>query len=74
MGVSREHRKRGFGRSLLNRFMDEARGKGSRRVSLDTDPCLVPAIELYLSMGFKPEGVAKNPYGLELIVYSRDVL
>jgi len=24
-------------------------------------------------MGFKPEGVAKNPYGLELIVYSRDI-
>jgi ribosomal protein S18 acetylase RimI-like enzyme len=73
LGVSLEHRRRGVGRSLLTRFIEEARGRGSRRVSLDTDPSLVPAVELYLGMGFKPEGVAKNPYGLELIVYSRDI-
>ena len=72
-GDSLEHRRRGVGRSLLTRFMEEARGRGLCRVSLDTDPSLVPSVELYLSMGFKPEGVAKNPYGLELIVYSRDI-
>jgi len=73
MGVSRDHRRRGVGRSLLTRFIEEARGRGSRKVSLDTDPRLVPAVKLYLGMGFKSEGVAKNPYGLELIVYSKDI-
>jgi len=73
MGVSREHRRRGVGRSLLTRFMEEARGRGSRRVSLDTDPSLVPAVELYLGMGFASEGIAKNSYGLEFIVYSKDI-
>jgi ribosomal protein S18 acetylase RimI-like enzyme len=73
MGVPREHRRRGIGRSLLIRFMEEARGRGSRKVSLDTDPRLVPAVGLYLGMGFKSEGIAKNPYGLELTVYSKDI-
>ena len=53
--------------------MGVGEGRGSRRVSLDTDSSLVPAVELYLGMGFKPEGIAKNPYGLELIVYSKDI-
>jgi ribosomal protein S18 acetylase RimI-like enzyme len=73
MGVSQEHRRRGVGRSLLTRFIEESRGRGSRKVSLDTDPRLVPAVELYLGMGFTSEGVVKNPYGLELVVYSKDI-
>ncbi len=73
MGVSRGHRRRGVGRSLLTKFIEESRRRGSRKVSLDTDPRLVPAVELYLGMGFTSEGIVKNPYGLELIVYSKDI-
>jgi len=73
MGVSRGHRRRGVGRSLLTRFIEESRGRGSLKVSLDTDPRLVPAVELYLGMGFTSEGIAKNPYGLELVVYSKEI-
>ena len=73
MGVSKGYRRRGVGRSLLARFIEESRGRGSNKVGLDTDPRLVPAVGLYLSMGFKPEGIAMNPYGLELVVYSKDI-
>lgn len=71
LGVSPDHRRRGVGESLLARFIEESRKNGSIKISLDTDPRLVPAIKLYEKMGFKTEGITKNPYGLDLIIYSK---
>ena len=73
LGVKPAHRRKGVGRSLLARFIEESRKKGSHKVSLDTDPRLIPAVRLYESMGFFTEGFAKNPYGLELVIYSKDI-
>ncbi len=73
LGVKQAHRRRGVGRSLLSRVIEESRSRGSGKVSLDTDPCLVPAVRLYESMGFVVEGTAENPYGLQLVVYSLDI-
>jgi len=73
LGVKPAHRGRGVGRSLLARFIEESWSRGSSRVSLDTDPRLVPAVRLYESMGFVVEGTTENPYGLRLVVYSLDI-
>jgi len=60
LGVKPAYRRRGVGRSLLSRFIEESRRRGSGKVSLDTDPRLVPAVRLYESMGFVVEGTAEN--------------
>ena len=73
MGVISSSRGKGLGRSLLYRFIDESREKGAGKISLDTDPGLVPAINLYKSAGFVKEGTVMNPHGMELILYSKDL-
>lgn len=73
LGVVPAFRRKGIGRSLLTRFIEESNKKGSGIVSLDTDPGLIPAIKLYESMGFVKDGLVKNPYGLELILYRKDI-
>jgi ribosomal protein S18 acetylase RimI-like enzyme len=73
MGVVQAYRRLGVGRALLIRFIEECLEKGSRKISLDTHPYLVPAIQLYESMGFVKEGFVKNPFGLELILYSKNI-
>jgi ribosomal protein S18 acetylase RimI-like enzyme len=71
MGVSPEHRRQGIGRALLEGFIKESRKSGCTKVSLDTAPCLKPAIKLYADMGFIPEGYMRNHmHGLDLIFYS----
>ena len=47
MGVKRRHRRKGVGRSLLHRFIGESVARGACKISLDTDPSLIPAIRLY---------------------------
>ena len=73
MGVKKLFRGKGVGRSLLNRFIDESIARGASKISLDTDPSLAPAIRLYESEGFKREGTLVNPYGLELILFSKNL-
>lgn len=71
MGVLPENRRHGVGRGLLSAFVDEARSFGCTKVSLDTAPCLKPAIKLYTDFGFIPEGFMRNHmHGLDLIFYS----
>ncbi|MFX1474471.1 MAG: GNAT family N-acetyltransferase [Promethearchaeota archaeon] len=72
LGVHLESRGKGLGRSLLQRFVDEAKGRGQMKVSLNTAPQLKAAISLYNSMGFLPEGLLRrHSYGVDLIIYSR---
>ncbi len=71
MGVSPDHRRGGVGRGLLNEFIRQSRESECTKVSLDTAPCLKPAIKLYTEMGFIPEGYMRNHmHGLDLIFYS----
>ena len=71
MGVSPDHRRQGIGRALLHGFIDESRKSECTKVSLNTAPCLKPAIKLYADVGFIPEGYMRNHmHGLDLIFYS----
>ncbi len=71
MGVSPNCRRRGVARGLLHEFIRQSRESGCTKVSLDTAPCLKPAIKLYTDMGFIPEGYLRNHmHGLDLIFYS----
>ena len=74
MGVKEPFRGKGVGRSLLNRFIAESIARGAGKVSLDTDPSLVPAIRLYESEDFSREGTVMNPHGMELILFSKNLL
>jgi len=73
LGVIPVHRRKGVGGALLARFIEESRSMGSRKISLDTDPRLTPAIKLYETRGFDAQGTTLNQYGLELIIYSREI-
>ena len=71
MGVSPNLWRQGIGRTLLHGFIEESRKSGCTKVSLDTAPCLKPAIKLYADVGFIPEGYMRNHmHGLDLIFYS----
>jgi ribosomal-protein-alanine N-acetyltransferase len=71
LGVSPKYRRRGIGQSLVTRFIQESRKWNSKKIILDTSLKLTPAIKLYEKMGFKSEGMIKNPYGLDLIVFGK---
>lgn len=72
LGVKKEHRRKGVGTYLLNRFVEEARKRKAHKVSLHTSPSLLPAIKLYIKNGFIPEGfLRKHTRGLDLIIYSK---
>ena len=73
LGVSPKYRRKGIGKSLVTRFIQESKRRNSQKISLDTSPNLIPAIKLYEKMDFKSEGMTKNPYGLDLIIYSKPI-
>lgn len=50
--IAPEWRKRGAGRLLCDRLLDEARSAGYRRMLLDTGDWLIPALTLYRGLGF----------------------
>ncbi len=60
LGVKEEHRRKGVGTALLNKFVDEARKRNAHKLSLHTAPTLLPAIELYIRNGFIPEGFLRT--------------
>ena len=71
MGVSPDHRRGGVARGLLGEFIRQSRESGCTKVSLNTAPCLKPAIKLYADTGFIPEGYMRNHmHGIDLIFYS----
>lgn len=72
LGVKTEHRRKGVGASLLDRFVKEAKRRKAHKVSLRTSPNLSPARKLYIESGFIPEGfLRKHIRGLDVIVYSK---
>jgi putative acetyltransferase len=65
MAVTQSAQGAGIGRRLLERTIAEARAAGARRLYLETNRKLGPAIHLYESLGFRhlpPERVVPSPY------------
>jgi GNAT superfamily N-acetyltransferase len=65
MAVTESSQGAGIGRHLLQRVITEARASGARRLYLETNRKLAPAIRLYESMGFRhlpPERIVPSPY------------
>ena len=53
MAVEPSFQRAGIGRRLLAAVIEEARNAGARRLYLETNHLLTPAIRLYESLGFK---------------------
>src|SRR3954466_9280690 len=65
MAVTESSRGMGVGRRLLAQVIEEARASGARRLYLETNHVLTPAIRLYERMGFRhvpQERVVRSPY------------
>lgn len=65
MTVAESFRGCGIGRSLLEKVIAEARALGARRLYLETNSKLTPAIRLYESLGFRhlpPERIVPSVY------------
>lgn len=54
VAVDQAHRGRGLGRLLMVAVLHRMREKGDRAAVLTTDDFRLPAISLYLSLGFRP--------------------
>lgn len=65
MAVAPEARGQGMGRLQLEAVIAQARASGAKRLYLETNHVLVPAIHLYEAVGFKrlsAEQVTPSPY------------
>ena len=65
MAVTESCRGAGVGRMLLVRVIEEARAMGARRLYLETNHALTPAIHLYEALGFRhipPERIIPSAY------------
>ncbi len=65
MAVTASLQGAGIGRHLLQSVIAEARASGARRLYLETNRKLAPAIRLYESVGFRhlpPERIIPSPY------------
>ncbi len=62
---------KGGGRALMEYTLDYLKGQGCHKVSLHTQVALIPAINLYLKIGFIPEAyLAKQWWGMDFILMS----
>jgi putative acetyltransferase len=65
MAVSSLHQGSGIGRRLLRAVIEQAPSLGARRLYLETNHVLTPAIRLYESVGFRhidPARITLSPY------------
>ena len=65
MAVTSSCQGSGIGRKLLHAVIEAARAAGARRLYLETNHILAPAIRLYESVGFKPvppDRIVPSPY------------
>lgn len=61
----------GLGRSLVNRILSEARGRGYRRAQLWTQADNLRALSLYAHAGFTPSGRSKDADGQPIVHLER---
>lgn len=77
MAVTPACRGKGVGRKLLQAIVETARSTGARRLYLETNHILTPAIRLYESVGFKhlpPDRIVPSQYAradvyMEMMLY-----
>ena len=65
MAVTRDFQGAGIGRKLLRAVIEAGRALGARRLYLETNHILTPAIRLYESIGFRhlpPERIVPSEY------------
>ncbi len=65
MAVSERAQGKGVGRKILQHTIDQAFAMGAKRLYLETNAVLLPAIHLYEALGFQhlpPERVTPSPY------------
>ena len=62
LAVHTDYRRRGLGRRLLNRVVDEARRQSIARVMLEVRRSNIAAQKLYESTGFRVSGIRKGYY------------
>jgi putative acetyltransferase len=63
MAVTEAHKGRGIGRDLMAACIDRARSVGAKRLYLETNSGLAPALGLYRSFGFRQiEPAEPSPY------------
>jgi ribosomal protein S18 acetylase RimI-like enzyme len=73
LGVSPAFRGRGIARRLMLACIDMARRHGKRVMTLDTDPLMTAARQLYTELGFEPTGTEQRPGGPLLLSYRLDL-
>jgi ribosomal protein S18 acetylase RimI-like enzyme len=73
LGVSPEQRGRGVARRLVTACIALARERGKRRLTLETTPLMIPAQQLYTTMGFTATGERHTPDGTVLLGYTLDI-
>lgn len=56
VGTNPNHRKRGLGRALYERFFEDARARGARQVKAVTWPGNQISVRFHTAMGFRPDG------------------
>ncbi|HEX4736304.1 MAG TPA: ribosomal protein S18-alanine N-acetyltransferase [Allosphingosinicella sp.] len=61
LAVRRDRQKHGIGQLLLNRFVDDSRGRGARQLHLEVRDGN-PAVQLYKHTGFSQVGRRRNYY------------
>ena len=62
IAVAESCRRQGLGRAMLGALIDHCRESGASFLTLEVRQSNAPAIALYESMGFLPEGRRKNFY------------
>jgi len=63
---------KGVGEALLNRVVEYCRQQECHKITLYTLPVLVPALKLYLRLGFVPEAyLRKEWWGIDFIKMSK---
>ena len=62
MTVTEAARGTGLGRRLMERCIEAGRQAGARRLYLETNSCLGPALGLYRAMGFRDLAPVDSPY------------
>lgn len=60
--VADEYQRRGLGRALLSKVLDDAKALGVENVFLEVRPSNFPALSLYEQLGFNQIGTRKDYY------------